>query len=128
MGWQVNQDTYVRTVRNDDGQEATVVYRHLSGYQKARLQMMRQGDEGGVEMDMGTYKARAISFAVVSWTIPIELSIENIQTLDDDVFERLFDLVSLNGVDPPERIDDPDVPLGDAPSSSPSGGDGEPTS
>lgn len=126
MSWQVSQDTYTRTVRNAAGEEATVVYRHLSGYQRARLQSMR-ASEGGAELDLGAMQARAIELAVVSWTIPVELSRESIERLPPDVFDRVFAYVSLDGVEPPPQIDDPDVPLGSAPPSSPSGGSGEPT-
>lgn len=122
-GWQVSGDTYTRRIRNSAGEEATVVYRYLSGYQRARLQSMRASEEGA-EIDMGALKARAIELAVVSWTIPVELSREAIERLPGDVFDRIFEYVSLDGQEPPEELDDPDIPLTGAPSSSPSGDSG----
>lgn len=123
MGLLVSSDTYTRTIVND-GTEYRITYRHLSGYQRSRLQSM-QASDAGAELDMGAMKARAIELAVVSWTFPFDLARENIERLEGDVFDRLFEYVALDGVEPPEQLDAPDVPLAAAPSSSPSGENGE---
>ena len=126
-GWLVSEDTYTRTIRNPDGDTATVTYRYLSGYQRNRIQAMRGREDGGAEMDMGSIKAAAIEMAVVRWTLPFEPTADNIRRLQGDVFDRLYEYVSLDGKEPPEEPGDEDVPLGDSPSGTPAGGPSEPS-
>lgn len=123
MALKRRSDTYVRSIW-DEGREYTVVYRHLSGWQKDRIRSMQVGDDGPY-MDPGSIKMRTIEEAVVSWTLPFELTRENIKELEQDVFDRLAEYVNLDGPEVPEQLDAPDVPLGDEPSSSPSGESGE---
>jgi hypothetical protein len=123
MSWLTSQDTYVRTVKSPDGETAKVTFRYLSGYERNRLQSMRATDEGA-SLDMGSLKATAIDLAVVRWTLPFDKTPENIRNLQGDVFDRLFEYVSLDGKEPPEEPGEEDLPLE---SSEPATSSGEPS-
>lgn len=127
MGWLVSEDTYTRTVRNPDGERAQVTYRYLSGYQRNRIQEMRGAEDGGAAMDLGSMKAAAIEMAVVRWTLPFDATADNIRRLQGDVFDRLYEYVSLDGKEPPQEDGDEDVPLGSSSADGADGGATEPS-
>lgn len=121
MGLLISEDRYMRTIKDpDDGTEYRVTYRHLSGFERNRIAALRQSaGEDSAEIDMGHLKARAVELAVVSWTFPFDKSWENIVRLRGEVFDRLYEYVSLDGKEPPEVIDV--LPLESGQTESPSG-------
>lgn len=124
MALLVSQDTYKRTVKDpDDGTAYEVTYKYLSGYERNRVQALSV-DGDGAALDMGRLKAAAIEAAVVRWTLPFDVTSDNIRRLQGDVFDRLFEFVSLDGKEPPEESGDADVPLA---SSEPAMSGGEPS-
>lgn len=123
VGWLVSQDTYVRRIKSPGGDVAEVTYRYLSGFERARVQSM-QVDGDGAALDMGMLKATAIDLAVVRWTLPFDKTVDNIRRLQGDVFDLLFEYVSLDGKEPPQEAGDEDAPLGSSEPVTPSG---EPT-
>lgn len=128
MGLLVSKDTYDRKVLDpDDGTEYRVTYRHLSGFERNRIQAMRAADDGDAELDLGHLKARAIELSVVRWTFPFEKTWDNITRIKGDVFDRLYEYVSLDGKEPPEEEGDADVPLGSSASDTPPGEPSAPT-
>jgi hypothetical protein len=122
MALLVSNDTYTRKILDpDDGTEYKATYRHLSGFERNRINAMRGDDEGGAELDLGHMMARAIELAVVAWTFPFEKTWENIIRLHGDVFGRLYLYVSLDGKEPPELEEDAAVPLAPSPPATPPG-------
>jgi len=108
--WEIGSGNYTRKLRKD-GHEATVTFRYLSGGEAKSIAALRAGEDGA-EMDMGHMTARAVSMAIVSWTLPFEPTFDNVyHKLPLDVLDRLYAWVSLDGEEPPEQEGDADVPL-----------------